>query len=62
MENEWLLGWSLRNQRSELVNGDYAQLLEAGNEQGVQFDSEYVLDNNVTDLPKTMVMAQHFVR
>jgi hypothetical protein len=53
LENEWLLGWSLRNQRSELVNGDYAQLLEAGNEQGVQFDSEYVLDNNVTDLPKT---------
>lgn len=53
MENEWLLGWSLRNQRSELVNGDYAQLLEAGNEQGVQFDSEYVLDNNVTDLPET---------
>ncbi len=53
MENEWLLGWSLRNQRSELVNGDYAQLLEAGNEQGVQFDSEFVLDNNVTDLPKT---------
>ena len=53
MENEWLLGWSLRNQRSELVNGDYAQLLEAGNEQGVQYDSEFVLDNNVTDLPKT---------
>ena len=53
MENEWLLGWSLRNQRSELVNGDYAQLLEAGNEQGVQFDSEFVLDNNVTDLPET---------
>jgi hypothetical protein len=53
LENEWLLGWSLRNQRSELVNGDYAQLLEAGNEQGVQFDSEFVLDNNVTDLPKT---------
>ena len=53
MENEWLLGWSLRNQRSELVNGDYAQLLEAGNEQGVQYDSEFVLDNNVTDLPET---------
>ena len=48
-----MLGWSLRNQRSELVNGDYAQLLEAGNEQGVQFDSEFVLDNNVTDLPET---------
>ena len=47
------MGWSLRNQRSELVNGDYAQLLEAGNEQGVQYDSEYVLDNNVTDLPQT---------
>ena len=48
-----MLGWSLRNQRSELVNGDYAQLLEAGNEQGVQYDSEFVLDNNVTDLPET---------
>lgn len=53
MENEWLLGWSLRNQRQEVVNGDYAAVLEAGNENGVEYDSEYVIDNNIQDLPET---------
>ena len=53
MENEWLLGWSLRNQRQEVVNGDYAAVLEAGNENGLEFDSEYVIDNNIQDLPQT---------
>ena len=52
MENEWLLGWSLRNQRAEAVNGDYAELLEIGNEEGLKFDSQYVIDNNVQNLPK----------
>jgi len=52
LENEWLLGWSLRNQRAEAVNGDYAELLEIGNEEGLKFDSQYVIDNNVQNLPK----------
>ena len=54
LEQQWLNDWALRNQRSELMSGDFAEVLEVGNENGLKFDSQYVIDTNQQDLPENL--------